>query len=186
MCTTTITIRPEHEGDEAAIRAVNEAAFNQPGEAALVDALRKSGGVFVSLVAEVGASVAPGASVASGHTVAGHILFTPVRVLRKGAPAWDAVALGPMAVTTGWQSQGIGSALVRAGLAACRNAGAGVVFVLGHPSFYPRFGFTPASGYGIDSRYNAGDAFMLVELVPGALMARRGTVVYDPAFDPVT
>lgn len=174
MSTGAITIRPEQEGDQAAIRAVNDAAFAQPGEAALVDALRELGGVFVSLIA------------ATGGTIVGHILFTPVRVEREGATSWNAVALGPMAVIPGWQSQGIGAALVRAGLDACRDRGASVVFVLGHPSYYPRFGFTPASAYGIDSRYTAGPAFMVVELVPGALDSRQGTVVYHPAFDAVT
>ncbi len=169
-----VHVRTEASGDEEAIREVNEAAFGRPGEAALVDALRAAGKVTLSLVAE-----------REGRVI-GHILFTPVQIVGADQPAWQALALGPMAVLPAFQDQGIGSRLVREGLERCRALGEPVVFVLGHPAFYGRSGFSPAAARGIGSQYGAGDAFMVVELAEGALAGRRGTVRYDAAFDEVT
>jgi putative acetyltransferase len=169
-----VMIRTEASGDEPSIRAVNEAAFSRAGEAALVDRLRAAGKLTLSLVAE------------HEGQIAGHILFTPVQVVGEGEEAWPAVALGPMAVLPALQGQGIGADLVRAGLEHCRALGEQVVFVLGHPAFYGRFGFAPATAYGITSRYTAGDAFMVVELAEGALAGRSGAVLYDAAFDDVS
>jgi putative acetyltransferase len=169
----SLIIRTEGEGDEAAIRRVNEAAFGRPGEGAVVDALRAAGAVTLSLVAE------------SEGEIVGHILFSPVEV-RQGGASWRAVALGPMAVLPGRQREGIGSALVRTALDNCRAAGEDVVFVLGHPAFYGRFGFVPAAHSGIDSQYGGGDAFMVADLARGGLAGRAGTVFYHRAFDEVT
>jgi putative acetyltransferase len=174
MSGSVVVVRAERSGDETAVRAVNEAAFGRSDEGALVDALRAAGQVTLSLVAE-----------AAGD-VAGHILLTPVEVAGGGKPGWRAVALGPMAVRPEFQNRGIGSKLVRAGLDGCRELGEQVVFVLGHPAFYRRFGFTPAAAHGIESEYAAGDAFMLVELETGALGGRQGTVIYDAAFNTVS
>ena len=92
--------------------------------------------------------------------------------------------LGPMAVALEYQRRGIGSALVGEGLAACRRIRQPVVFVLGHPAFYPRFGFEPAGRHGIRSPWPvADDVHMVVELVPGALVGVEGRVVYPAAFD---
>lgn len=163
-----MNIRPENRQDTAAVRAVNTAAFPTAAEADLVDRLRGLVNPFISLVA-------------GEASVVGHILFTPVRV---GAHA--ALALGPMAVLPGRQRQGIGSALVRAGLAACLAAGHGLVFVLGHPEYYPRFGFTPAAPFGIDCEFPVPpEVFMLAELRPGAAAGVHGTVVYHEAFKSV-
>lgn len=100
-----------------------------------------------------------------------------------GCPA---LALAPMAVRPEFQRRGIGSALVRAGLDSARSLGHRVVIVLGHPRYYPRFGFRPARPLGIDPPFPCRDeVFMALELVPGALVGVRGTVRYPPAFDGV-
>ena len=133
-------IRGEKASDLADIRRVNDLAFAQPAEGALVDALRAAGAVTLSLVAED-----------EGTTIAGHILFSPV-VIESDAGRFQAIGLGPMAVLPTKQRRGIGSALVREGLIRLRTMGHAVVVVLGHPEFYPRFGFRRAIEhvYGVD------------------------------------
>jgi putative acetyltransferase len=174
MNEASVTIRDERPGDEESIRRVNAAAFGRPGEGTVVESLRRTGQATVSLVAE------------HAGEVVGHILFSPVDVRQEGRAAWAAIALGPMAVLPERQGEGIGSALVRAGLARCRALGEEVVFVIGHPGFYSRLGFVPAGGSGIDSEYGGGDAFMVATLASGALAGRRGTVYYHQAFGAVT
>ena len=94
-----------------------------------------------------------------------------------------ALALAPMAVLPEWQRQGIGSMLVRAGLDLCREAGHEIVIVLGHPEFYPRFGFSADLARPLTSPYSsAGDAWMALELVPGALRRVAGEVRYPLPF----
>ncbi|WP_406694762.1 N-acetyltransferase [Singulisphaera sp. Ch08] len=161
-------IRPEAPGDDAAIREVNRLAFGEEGEARLVDALRDGGHVRVSLVAEV-----------AGRVV-GHILFSDLSIVTPQGVV-EALALAPMAVVPDRQRQGIGSALVREGLRACTEAGHRIVVVLGHPEFYPRFGFKAGSAEPLQSPY-AGPAFMALELVPGALGGVEGEVCYSPPF----
>jgi putative acetyltransferase len=96
------------------------------------------------------------------------------------------MGLAPMAVRLEYQNQGTGSALVRSGLQACREVGAPAVFVLGHPGFYPRFGFIPASRFGLNCEYDVPDeAFMALELEPGALLGAEGVVKFHPDFQGV-
>jgi putative acetyltransferase len=114
--------------------------------------------------------------------VVGHILFTPVP-LHTATGVVTLMALAPMAVRPGRQREGIGSALVRAGLAACRADGHDLVVVVGHPAFYPRFGFVRARPLGISSEPAFPDeGFMLAELTPGALGGRRGVIRYGREF----
>lgn len=163
-------IRAEQERDHAAVHALNAAAFETPAEADLVDRLRREARPLVSLVAE------------HEGTVVGHILFTPVEL--PGHPDLRLMALAPMAVAPAHQSRGIGSALVRDGLERCRHFGTDAVIVLGHPGYYPRFGFTPASRWDIRSPYDAPDeAFLALELRAGALEGRSGVVKYHRAFE---
>jgi putative acetyltransferase len=162
-------IRPETEADRAAIRAVNEAAFETSAEADLVEALHGKKMSLVSLVAEV------------GGRVVGHILFSPVSLAESSH--LNVMGLAPMAVVPDYQRKGIGSALVRQGLTRCRDIGCCIVVVVGHPGFYPRFGFIPASRYALRCEYDVpADVFMVAELEPGALNVASGLVRYDDAF----
>ena len=153
------------------MRAVNELAFGGPSEADIIDAVRPFEGV-VSLVA------------AERGRVIGHILFTTVRIDDAGS-AVRAAGLGPMAVAPDGQRQGVGSRLVRAGLDACRAHGYDLVVVVGHPDYYPRFGFVPAGTKGLRCEYPVPpEAFMVLELRPGASAGVAGVVRYLPEFTP--
>ncbi len=162
-----VAIRPEAPIDAAAVRTVNTAAFPTAAEADLVAELHHQNAVVVSLVAEV-----------EGRIV-GHVLFSPIET-----PASTRIlGLAPMAVVPELQSRGIGSRLVTEGLSRCRELGYQAVVVLGHPEYYPRFGFVPASQYGFTSEYDVpAEVFMALELAPGALREVRGLVQYHPAF----
>ena len=163
------TVRTEESDDADPVRSVNTRAFGRPDEAALVDALRGTPGA-ISLVATV------------DDRVVGHILFTPVAIDGPSGPV-PAAGLAPMAVLPERQRQGIGAALVGAGLDACRKRGYHAVVVLGHPRFYPRFGFTPAASMGLTCEWPVPpDAFMALELDAGALTGARGVVRYRPEF----
>ena len=165
-----IAIRREAPADAGAVREVNTLAFGQPDEATLVDRLRRRAEIYLGLVA------------VDDRAIVGHILFTPVP-LHADENLVTLLALAPMAVRPGRQRQGIGSALVREGLAACRAAGHDLVVVVGHPDFYPRFGFVRARRLGITSEPAFPDeAFMVAELAPGALGGRHGVIRYGPEF----
>lgn len=162
-------IRAETNDDRDRVYAVNSEAFETNIEADLVDALRKKASPFVSLVAEEEAEIL------------GHIMFSPVEV--SGQPDLLAMGLGPMAVTPARQRSGIGSALVREGLDRCVALGIQVVAVLGHPEYYPRFGFVSAAGFGLSSEYDVpDDVFMAMELEKGSLRGKPGTARYHPVF----
>jgi len=163
-------IRAERPADHAAIRRVNTLAFGRPHEGALVDGLRRAAEPYISLVAKV-----------DGQVV-GHIFFSPVTI-ESAEGECAAFGLGPLAVLPEYQRQGIGSQLVQQGLEACARIGQTVVVVLGHPQFYPRFGFVPAHTRELHCEYAVPDEdFMVVELVPGALQGRTGRVKYLPEF----
>jgi putative acetyltransferase len=168
-----MTVRPETPADHATIHEINARAFGRDDEARLVDALRASEHFItdLSLVAE-----------ADGPVI-GHILFTRIQI-RTAADLVPALALAPLAVHPDWQRRGIGSRLVREGLDACRRLSHRIVIVVGHPTYYPRFGFTSARTFGLQSPYHDA-AFMAHELVPGALRDVQGTVEYPPVFDGV-
>ncbi len=161
-----IVIRHETPADIPAIRAVNEAAFETGAEAALVDALQENGKITLSLVADV-----------AGEVV-GHILFSDIE-MEPGGTEPRMLGLAPMAVLPDRQGRGIGSALVRRGLEDCRELGYRGVVVLGHPAFYPRFGFGPASRHGIACFYEAPDEdFMAL----GDWGLPKGRALYQPEF----
>jgi putative acetyltransferase len=164
-----VNIREERASDSAAIRAVHRAAFEADAEAALVDALREQAAPLVSLVAD------------EGGAVVGHILFSPV--VLSGDDSLKIMGLAPMSVLPAHQRRGVGTALVQAALERCRELGFAAVVVLGHAEYYPRFGFVPASRFGLRSEYDVpDDVFMAMELIPGALTGRSGTICYHPAF----
>ena len=165
-------IRPEEPEDYSAVHTVNAAAFETPAEANLVEALRKQASPVISLVAE------------EQGEIVGHILFSPVTL--TGNAELKIMGLAPMAVLPRCQGRGIGTALVKAGLAACKEHGYGAVVVLGHTWFYPRFGFVASVHFGIRCEYDAPEeAFMVMELKPGYLEGAGGTIKFHPAFNEI-
>ena len=162
-------IRAEEQRDWAAVHAVNICVFETPAEADLVDALREQAEPLVSLIAE------------DNGAIVGHIMFSPVSL--SGHAALKIMGLAPMAVAPGHQRKGIGSSLVRAGLEQCRQLGFGAVVVLGHPTYYPRFGFSSSTRFGIGCEYEVPEeVFMVVELEAGFLRDASGRVKYHIAF----
>jgi len=156
-------IRPEKPDDANAIRRVHVAAFPTPAEASLVDALRRSGRLCVSRVALI------------DEQVVGHIAFSPLNI--DGG-----VGLAPVAVLPAQQRRGHGSALIRAGIDACRQRGDSLIVVLGDPAYYRRFGFRPAAGWNLRDEYGGGDAFAAIVLDEARLPQGGGLVRYAPEF----
>jgi putative acetyltransferase len=161
-------IRAATPADAEAIAALNRAAFGGEDEVGIIERLHRDGLVAVELVAEQGGSII------------GHILLSWLPTTLDGR-AVKALALAPMAVRPGLQKQGIGSRLIAAALDGAKGAGAQAVIVLGHPDYYPRFGFSAALARHLVSPFS-GDAFMALELVPGALAGKQGAVSYPSAF----
>jgi predicted N-acetyltransferase YhbS len=167
-----VVVRPEREDDAAALRhlivdSFGASKFGYGGEAELVERLRAAGPERIELVAEI------------GSTLVGHILFTPARVGEV-----EGLALGPMAVANDHQRSGIGSRLISDGLGLARRAGHPFVIVLGHPDYYPRFGFESAVLLGVSCPF-AGvpdEAFMIAVLDPSRRAALRGLARYHDAF----
>jgi putative acetyltransferase len=169
----TFIIRPERPEDIDAIFEVNLQAFGQDGEARLVNALRADGDYHheLSLVAE------------SGDRIIGHILFPPITIVSDTAET-AALALAPLAVHQDFQCLGIGAALIEEGLKECQRLGHRIVVVVGHPTYYPKFGFTIARDFGILAPFPCPDnAFMALPLASGALDGISGIVRYPLAFD---
>ena len=162
-------IRAERQDDCAAIQTVNEAAFLTLDEAHLVNALREQAKPIISLLAEEEGSIV------------GHILFSPVTL--PDHPELKLMGLAPMAVVPQHQREGIGSMLVVAGLEACQELKTDAVVVLGHPEYYPRFGFVPSVHFGIGCEYEVPeDVFMMLEITPGCLNNASGKIKYHAAF----
>lgn len=166
-----VSIRKETPADVLAIHRLNVAAFETAAEARLVDALRASGALTLSLVAEADADVV------------GHIAFSPVTVTSEEGEVAHGLGLAPMAVLPSHQRAGVGSQLVKEGLRWLRESGHGFCVVLGHADYYPRFGFAPASRFGLRWEIAVPDeAFMVQALVPDGLANMTGVVRYHPAF----
>ncbi len=166
-----IVIRHETLADFEAIRKVNLRAFEQSNEGNIVDALRAAGALTISLVA------------LHDNQIVGHIAFSPVTI-ESGDGSFTALGLGPMAVLPEHQNEGIGSQLVEAGMKECLRLGHEIVVVVGHPEYYPRFGFVPAGPLGISWEHDVPeDAFMIAQLNTGTLAGRTGMVKFHPAFN---
>ena len=164
-----VDIRDETPADRTAVFDLNASAFSSDAEARLVDVLRETADEYISLVA------------VDNQRIVGHIMFTPVTL-----DAFDELrlmGLAPMAVSPSLQRAGIGSELVAGGLQRCLSRAIGAVAVLGHPEYYPRFGFRPSSRWGIRSEFNVPESvFMMLELSPGYLQGYKGTIRYNTAF----
>ncbi|WP_029247161.1 GNAT family N-acetyltransferase [Schlesneria paludicola] len=165
-----LTIRLETPADHRSIWNVNNLAFGQPVEANLVDALRAGGDTTVSLVAE------------ADNQIVGHILFSKLKIVTSNNESFDAHALAPLAVLPTYQRMGIGSQLVTEGLCGCRKIGGRIAIVLGHPGFYPRFGFSADLAKSLTSPFGGGEAWMVNELEPGAMAGVVGHVEYASPF----
>lgn len=170
-----LEIRAQIPQDDLAVHRVNALAFEREEEAQLVETLRAAPDSIpeLSLVA-----------VLDGQVV-GHILFSPIQI-ESAEGTIPAISLAPMAVLPDFQNQGIGSALVRRGLETCRELGHRIVIVLGHPDFYPRFGFSAEMAKAMKCPFGeVGEAWMAIELQPGALNGVHGKVCYPAAFEGV-
>lgn len=165
-----MNIRLEQPGDKEEISNVYQEAFETDTEANLVDALRNTEVELISLVAE------------EYGVIIGHILFSPVTIDGNS----NIMGLAPMAVLPSRQKKGVGTQLVNEGLKACEIAGYRAVVVLGHPDYYPRFGFEPSVNFGIKSEYEVPpEVFMVKELQKNALKGLTGTVKYHPVFNEI-
>ena len=167
-----LAIRVENTHDAPDIARVHRLAFGRQHEARLVERLREGGWARVSLVAQLDGQLE--------GPIVGHVLFSDLPIVTP-AGSIAALALAPLAVLPEHQSQGIGSELLRRGLDRCREQGHTIVIVLGHPRYYSRFGFSPELARRLESRY-AGESFMALELIPGALARVSGRVEYPPPF----
>ena len=170
-----VIVRTERPIDHDAVYEVVKTAFGQPDEAHLVEELRKSKGFIpeLSLVAVL------------EKDVIGHVLFFPIFVEtpNKKIPV---LSLAPVSVKPGHQKKGVGSKLVREGLKMCRELGHKTVVVIGHPEYYPRFGFVPARPKGLKAPFDVPDAaFMVIELRKNTLKGVLGVVRYPPEFNGV-
>lgn len=163
----SIEIREEHNSDLTAITDLNKRVFGQDHEANLVDALRSNGSTLLSLVAIL------------NDKLVGHIMYSPARVGDK----IDGAALGPMAVLPDYQRRGIGSELVKTGNQRLKDDGWPFIIVLGHALYYPRFGFKPASTYGISCEWDVPDnVFMLLVLDEERMQGISGLSKYRQEF----
>lgn len=160
-------VRAALPADRAAIHAVHAAAFPTDAEARLVERIVADGDMIVSLVAETDAGIV------------GHVLFSRMNVCADGRDL-DAVGLAPVAVRPQRQSTGIGTALVRRGLALLADQGVAIAFVLGDPAYYTRFGFAADVARPFDCAY-AGPHLMAVWL-GDALAVTAGSARYAAAF----
>ncbi|MDZ8236942.1 N-acetyltransferase [Nostoc sp. ChiQUE01b] len=168
-----MNIRCETLTDYPAIAQVNTLAFGQDNEAKLVERIRHSDRYIpeLSLVAEI------------EGMVVGHILFSYIDLANK--QTLQVLGLAPLAVYPQFQRQGIGSALIKAGLEIAEANKEAIVIVLGHPEFYTRFGFQTSVIYGIESPFPVPEEFFMVKPLQGYHKKCKGKVVYPPAFDEV-
>lgn len=167
-------VRTETPADYKGVYQVNVKAFgDREDEARLVEKIRDSEGFIpeLSLVAE------------QEKEIVGHLLLSKASV-QDGENTYDVIALAPIAVMPFVQKQGIGKALIREGLDRCRTLGYSLVFLIGHPEYYPKFGFQPAGQYGFELKQFevSEEVFMVCELKAGERKKLKGELKYPPTF----
>jgi len=168
-----ITIRREEESDKQRILEITRLAFESDGEPKLLERIWKSEDYIpeLSLVA-----------VDDGQVV-GHIIFTVMKIVTDDEDI-PALCLGPISIVPERQRQGIGGDLMRHGMAECQRLGHHIIVLVGHPDYYPRFGFKSAGERGLSLKIEAPpEAFMVYEGISGALDGVTGTVVFSSTFD---
>ena len=169
-----IEIRAEKPQDYPAIKQINDLAFEQPNEGLLVEELRRNPSFIpeLSLVALY------------DNVVVGHILFLPVRIMCEDSPVIS-LSLAPMAVLPEHQGKGIGGRLIEEGIAVAKTLGYESIIVLGHPEYYPRFGFQPAGKWGIVPPYEGvpDEAFMAMELSENSLDGKAGVAEFPQEYE---
>ncbi|WP_456274451.1 GNAT family N-acetyltransferase [Bacillus sp. AK031] len=172
-----MNIREETERDRQAIKNVNDLAFGGTNEGKLVESIRGTEYFFPELSL---------CAVTETNILVGHLLLSTV-FIDGDDETYQTLALAPMSVLPGWQHKGIGSLLVKEGLLRAKRNGFKHVVVLGHPDYYPKFGFQPAAPKGIYPPFPVSDdVFMVIELQEKALVGIKGTVRYPPSFNIVT
>lgn len=169
-------IRPEQSGDEEEIVRLHEEAFGRPEEGMLVNRLRENGNLFLSLVA------------VAGEQIIGHIAFSPITIRKDEAISepFSALGLAPVGVLPEYQKKGVGGALIRAGLEECGRCGYPLVILLGHPDYYGRFGFVPATPFGLRHPFGpeVPDAAFMLRFAGDIFPEQaRGLVRYGHEFD---
>ena len=162
-----VEIRVATAGESAAVRAVHVAAFPTAQEADLVERLERDGDAVLSLVA------------AEGEVIVGHILMSRMTADGDGR-AYRAVGMAPVAILPDRQNEGIGGMLVRAAVGRMRDQSEELVFLVGEPDYYRRFGFAAATAAPFASGYS-GPYFMALAL-NGAEPPAAGRADYAPAF----
>jgi len=171
-----VSVRLEAPGDAAGVRAVELAAFSGPEEAAIVDRIRdEAPSGWQSLVA-----------VDASGAIVGHLLMSPCPVEHAEGVVATVLAIGPVAVVPALQFRGVGSALMFAATSLAVARAIPALVLLGHPSYYPRFGFESARGVGLEPPAQAWpDAAWMARRLPAWDEAMRGTVRYPEAFEPL-
>ncbi len=169
-----LDIRAEQPADYPTVFKVHELAFDRPDEGHLIDKIRASDKYIPEL------SVV---AVSDGQ-ILGHVIFSKICIDATAGPTKEVLALAPLAVRPEYQSKGVGSALCRYGLDKARELGWDAIIVLGSPTYYPRFGFEPASEFGVESPFPLNDpnAFMVLELRENSLEGYEGMATYPDFF----
>ncbi len=176
--TAIIQTRVSDSADHDGIRRVHEKSFGRKAEANLVETLLASDALIkeLSIVA------------IEGEQIVGHILYTKVDIINdkdgsNSSQGTYAIALAPLAVLPEFQKKGIGKRLMKESIAKANGAGHGIIIVLGHPEYYPKFGFKPASEFGMNSPFDApDDAFMALALSNYNELI-KGDVTYHESFN---
>lgn len=166
------SIRLETTWDEGAISQVLTRAFGRRAESELVDRLRAQGHTVpqLCLVAD------------QNSVIVGHICYSHVRLESK--PSAEVLALAPIAVTPAFQNKGVGTALMNESLSRADARGEPLVVVLGHPEYYPRFGFVPAASMGIEPPWpDVPEEAFMVKPLSAYREHMRGVVRYPEAFE---
>ncbi|MGR3764297.1 GNAT family N-acetyltransferase [Rossellomorea sp. NS-SX7] len=169
-----VMIRQEVMNDFKAIKDVNDLAFKKEDESILIEKIRESE-AYIPELSLVGFT--------DRGFLAGHILFSKIHIENDAGEMIPSIALAPVAVHPEYQGEGIGTSLIQEGIARARNLGYTSVIVLGHPTYYPRFGFKRASEFSIKAPFDIGDEFfMAMELEKSGLKGITGTVRYSEPF----